>query len=702
MNILFDKPEYFVNRELSWLKFNNRVLQEADVKGTPLMERLKFIAITASNLDEFFMIRVAGLKHQFESGINKTDAAGLTVQQQLDEISRSVHNLVTVQYRYLTNILGQLENYHMYFRTPQQLEQEAKHWLESYYNNNIFPVITPMAVDSSRPFPFLANRSLNMVISLKKSDGEQAMAVVQIPAVLPRIIEVPTKQQDKIFVFLGDVIKEYCQQLFQGCSLETAAFFRITRNADLFLDEEDAEDLLIEVEKSLRRRKWGQAVRLEIQENCAKELENYLLEALNIGIDDVYEVSGPIDLTCFFKFTAMQDYDYLKYTPIIPQFPADLKSEVEDLFSAIREQDIMVHHPYESFEPVIEFVQKAAEDPNVLAIKQTLYRVSGNSPVVKALAQAAENGKQVTVLVELKARFDEEKNILWARQLEEAGCHVIYGLVGLKTHAKITLVVRKESSGIRRYVHISTGNYNDATAKIYTDIGIFTINDQFGADASAFFNVLSGYSEPPLWNKFIVAPIGLRDKIKELIKREIDHVKNGNTGHIIAKMNSLLDKDIIMNLYEASSQGVKIELIVRGICSLRPGISGVSDNITVRSIVGRFLEHSRIFYFGNGGDEKIFLSSADWMPRNLNERVELFFPVESDKHVTRIKEILTYMLTDNEKAHIMLSNGNYRRAFKRKRSINSQYELYLQAQVSAKQNNLPLQQKFKPNYRKEK
>ncbi len=702
MNTLFDKPEYFVNRELSWLKFNTRVLQEADVQETPLMERLKFIAITASNLDEFFMIRVAGLKHQLESGINKTDAAGLTVQQQLEEISRSVHNLVTMQYRYLMNIMEQLKINHIFFKSPQQLDDQAKNWLESYYNNNIFPVITPMAVDSSRPFPFLANRSLNLAICLKKSDGEQAKAVVQIPAVLPRVIEVPAKQQEKTFVFLGDVIKEYCQQLFQGCVIEKAVFFRITRNADLFLDEEDADDLLIEVEKSLRRRKWGQAVRLEIQENCEQELENYLLEALNVGLDDVYEVAGPIDLTCFFKFSEMQGYDHLKHPPIIPQVPADLVMAGEDIFSAIREHDIMVHHPYESFEPVIEFVQRAAADPDVLAIKQTLYRVSGNSPVVKALAQAAENGKQVTVLVELKARFDEEKNILWARRLEEAGCHVIYGLVGLKTHAKITLVVRKESSGIRRYVHVSTGNYNDATAKVYTDIGIFTINDQFGADASAFFNVLSGYSEPPIWNKFVVAPLGLRDKIKELINREIDQVKKGNSGHIIAKMNSLLDKDIIMKLYEASSQGVKIELIVRGICSLRPGINGVSENITVRSIVGRFLEHSRIFYFGNGGDERIYLSSADWMPRNLNDRVELLFPVESDKHVNRIKEILTYMLTDSEKAYIMLSNGNYRRAFKRKQSLNSQSELYRQAQLTAKHDALPLLQKIKPIYRKDK
>lgn len=696
---IHDNPEYFFNRELSWLKFNRRVLGEADVKHKPLLERLKFIAITSSNLDEFFMIRVAGLKHQLEGGINKVDAAGLSVRQQLVCITEDAHELVKIAYKYLKNIMSELEATDISFCDLAGLDERAQEWIENYFDNTIFPVITPMAVDAGHPFPFLANRSLNLAVLLCQEQGDDHAAVIQVPAVLPRIIEVPSDGDKRRFVFLEDIIRHYCGHLFYGYTIKDVVPFRITRNADLSIDEEDAEDLLAEVEKSLRQRKRGQAVRLEIGKTNNRPLRQLLVYNLNIEEQDVYEISGPLDASCFFKFSDLPGLEHLRYNPMISQSPQELL-DVTNLFDAIRERDILLHHPYESFQPVMDFVRQAAWDPKVLAIKQTLYRVSGNSPIVRALAQAAENGKQVTVLVELKARFDEENNILWARRLEEAGCHVIYGLVGLKTHAKMVLVVRQEQDGIKRYVHMGTGNYNDATAKMYTDIGLFTANEQFGADASAFFNVLSGYSDPPVWNKIVVAPLGLREKIKELIDREIEFAKAGSGGRIIAKMNSLVDKDIVLKLYEASCQGVKIDLIVRGICVLRPGVEGVSNNITVRSIVGRLLEHHRIFYFGNGGDKRIFLSSADWMPRNLNERVELFFPVEDPNHIERIKEILELTLADNQKAYIMKKDGTYRRVDKRGKAVNSQMEFFAQAQACAQSPDITIEQRLKPLYRR--
>jgi polyphosphate kinase len=496
-----------------------------------------------------------------------------------------------------------------------------------------------------------------------------------------------------------DIIKHHCDRLFHGYTIKDVVPFRITRNADLSIDEEDAQDLLAEVEKSLRQRKRGQAVRLEIGKTSNRSLKELLVHNLNIGEQDTYEIAGPLDATCFFKFSDIAGLDHLRHTPITSQPPREL-ADTSNLFEVIRERDILLHHPYESFQPVTEFVLQAALDPKVLAIKQTLYRVSGNSPIVRALAQAAENGKQVTVLVELKARFDEENNILWAKRLEEAGCHVIYGLVGLKTHAKMILVVRQEQDGIKRYVHMGTGNYNDATAKMYTDLGLFTANEQFGADASAFFNVLSGYSDPPVWNKIVVAPLGLREKIKDLIDREIEFAKAGAGGRIIAKMNSLVDKDIVLKLYEASCYGVKIDLIVRGICALRPGVPDVSQTITVRSIVGRFLEHHRIFYFGNGGDERIFLSSADWMPRNLNERVELFFPIEDPDHIERVKNILATTLADNQKAYIMKKDGTYRRVDKRGKAVNSQMAFFVEAQAANPVPEITTEQMFKPMYRR--
>lgn len=697
---MFAKTEYFLNRELSWLKFNTRVLGEADDIRKPLLERLRFIAITSSNLDEFFMIRVAGLKQQFESGVNKIDAAGLTVYEQLVRISEAAHEMVKVEYRYLKRILKDLENHDIHFAQVDSLNEKGREWITNYFHNTLYPVITPMAVDATHPFPFLANRSLNLAAILSREEHEDIFAVIPVPGVLPRIVEVPANSKKRNFIFLEDIIKAFAENLFHGYAIKDIVPFRITRNSDLSIDEEEAKDLLVEVEKSLRQRQRGQAVRLEIGKTNSQAIRDFLVKPLQIVEQDIYEISGPIDTTCLMKFADLSGCEQLRHSPIMPQTPQDLMNQ-DDLFTAIAKRDILLHHPYESFDPVVEFVLQAAVDPKVLAIKQTLYRVGGNSPIVRALAQAAENGKQVTVLVELKARFDEENNIIWARCLEDAGCHVIYGLAGLKTHAKIILVVRQEEAGIKRYVHLGTGNYNDFTAKIYTDMGLLTANDQFGADASGFFNVLSGYSDPPIWNKIAMAPLSLREKIKELISQEIEFVQAGLPGRIIVKMNSLLDQDIIEKLYEASSKGVKIDLIVRGICTLRPGIKGVSDNITVRSIVGRFLEHSRVFYFTNGGDEKIYLSSADWMPRNLNERVELFFPVDDERHVVRIKEILELQLKDNQKAYLMKSDGSYRRADKRSKMINSQDELYRMAREAAVPPEIPIEQRLKPMYRKE-
>jgi polyphosphate kinase len=679
----FDKPEYFLNRELSWLKFNERVLAEASAPSSPLLERLKFIAITSSNLDEFFMVRVGALKNQQEESRDWVDAAGMSASRQLSEIAKSAHRQVKQQYRLLKELRREMATEQIQFLSADNLATVAAEWLRKYFENIVAPVLTPLAVDASHPFPFLANRSLNLGVTILNKTGEANVAVVQVPAVLPRLLEIPVEKGKRSFVFLEDVIRIYCRKLFHGFRIKNVVPFRITRNADFLIDEEEADDLLLEVERSLRQRKRGRAVRLEIGATNNKSLKKFLLTELRISDEDLYEINGPLDLTCFNKFADISGMDHLRQAPLQPQRPLDLLHQ-DNLFDAIRERDILLHHPYESFRPVIEFVRQAADDPDVLAIKQTLYRVSGNSPIVRALAQAAENGKQVTVVVEIMARFDEENNILWARRLEESGCHVIYGLVGLKTHAKMCLVVRREDGGIRRYVHMGTGNYNDATARVYTDMGLFTANDQFGADASGFFNVLTGYSDPPVWNKIAVSPLGLRDRIVELIDQEIQIARDGKPARIIAKMNSLVDQKIIMQLYEASEAGVRIDLIVRGICALRPGLPGVSANITVRSIVGRFLEHSRIFYFSGGGEQKCFLSSADWMPRNLNNRVELFFPVENESQRDRIFGILELLLADNQKAHEMRSDGYYRRRkLNGKLKINAQEELVKRAHDNA-------------------
>lgn len=687
------KPEYFYNRELSWLKFNLRVLKEAMVKEAPLLERLKFVAISASNLDEFFMVRVAGLWSNYDNGIEKRDASGLSVKEQLDAISEAAHAQVRTQTKYLMALMAELDAVGLHFRRVGDLSEMGRDWLEEYYREVVYPVLTPMAVDASRPFPFLANKTLNLAVELVKADGEHSMGLIQVPSVLDRITEVAPEGR-RTFVFLEDIIASHCNDLFKGCHILDLVPFRVTRDSDLDIEEEDSVDLMKEVEESLRKRKRGVTVRLELFKTNNTRIKKFLEDNLDVTDMEVYEINGALDPTCFFKFTGMKGMWPWLYEPFVPQRPLELPED-GDLFAAIREKDILLHHPYESFDPVVKLVSDAADDPQVLAIKQTLYRVSGNSPIVAALARAAENGKQVTVLVELKARFDEENNILWARRLEKAGCHVIYGLVGLKTHAKIILIVRREDNGIKRYLHLGTGNYNDSTAKLYTDLGLMTANDEFGSDASAFFNLLSGYSEPPVWNKLVMAPLGLREKIYALIDNEIEMVKAGKQGHIIAKMNSLIDQPVIQKLYEASAAGVHIDLIVRGICGLRTGIEGISENITVRSIVGRQLEHSRIFWFANGGEEQLYLSSADWMPRNLNDRVELFFPIETEEHIQRIKGLLDLYLRDNVGAHMMQSNGTYRRVRNKLEPVSVQSTLYEMAQLAAG-DKLPMEKRLQP------
>lgn len=654
----------FINRELSWLEFDARVLGEAEDVLNPLFERLKFLSITASNLDEFFMVRVASLKDMVNAGYTKKDIAGMTAAEQLEALDERTHAFVKRQYKiYNDELVPALarEGFHI-IGSHEELTHEQEIFVDKYFHEDVYPVLTPMAVDSSRPFPLIRNKTLNIAALLKKKNGddETEFATVQVPSVLPRFVRLPG-EQDTI-ILLEEIIERNIDKLFLNYDILCAYPYRIMRNADLSIDEEDAADLLKEIEKQLKKRQWGQAIRLEVQGNIDKQLLKRLKSELNITDSDIYRIDGPLDLTFLMKLYGSFDYAKLK-TPKYMPAPVPELMNGKNIFEAVREGDILLHHPYQTFDPVVDFVRQAANDPGVLAIKQTLYRVSGNSPIVAALAAAAENGKQVSVLVELKARFDEENNIIWARKLEQAGCHVIYGLVGLKTHSKITLVVRREEDGIRRYVHLGTGNYNDSTAKLYCDMGLFTCSPAIGEDATAVFNMLSGYSEPVGWNKLSLAPLWLRDRFHYLVEREIRHAKEGQEAHIIAKMNSVCDKDIIELMYKASKAGVKIELIVRGICCLIPQLEGVSENITVRSIVGTFLEHSRIFYFENGGNPEIYMASADWMSRNLDRRVEIMFPVEDTKLKKEVKHILDVQLADNVKAQLMQPDGSYVRVY---------------------------------------
>ena len=666
-NEMFAKPEYCRNREMSWISFDERILEEARDKNLPLFERLKFLSISASNLDEFFMVRVASVRDMMKAGIDRKDIAGLTPKEQLKLIIPKTHELMTAQYNtYNRSLLPALSAIGLEVITShEKLTEEQAKAVDRYFDEDVYPVLTPMAMDSARPFPLITNKALNIGLLIRKKDAkkedELEFATVQVPSVLPRIYELP-EQNDEIHrvILLEEIIRRNIGKLFMGNEVICAYPYRVTRDADMEIDEDDAEDLLKEIQRQLKKRRWGQVIRLEVEENINKKLLKILKEELEVKEDNIYMFNGPLDLTFLMKMYGMKGFDDYKVPGYTPAAVPALMND-QTIFENIRRQDILLHHPYMTFDPVVDFIRQASVDPQVLAIKMTLYRVSGHSPIVAALAQAADNGKQVTVLVELKARFDEENNIVWAKQLEKAGCHVIYGLLGLKTHSKIALVVRKEEDGIRRYVHLGTGNYNDSTAKLYTDCGILTCNAEIGEDATAVFNMLSGYSEPSRWNHLIVAPLWMKKRFLSMIDREAENARQGKEGHIIAKMNSLCDPDIISALYAASAAGVKIELIVRGICCLKTGIEGVSENITVRSIVGNFLEHARIFYFYNNGAEEVYMGSADWMPRNLIRRVEIVFPVLDPEVKKQVMHIVEIQLEDTLKARILQPDGTYER-----------------------------------------
>ncbi|MGN0326774.1 MAG: RNA degradosome polyphosphate kinase [Lachnospiraceae bacterium] len=664
MRMDYTSKEYYTNRELSWLKFNERVLSEARDLKLPLFERMKFVSISSSNLDEFFMVRVASLKDMVHAKYAKTDIAGMTPEEQLKALSEAIHAFVKLQYAtYQEMLLPKLAELGIHLiEHHEELSKKQAEYVDRYFENCVYPVLTPMAVDSSRPFPLIKNKSLNICALLDKKDSdtkETEFATVQVPSVLDRMIRIETEDSDGItLIRLEEVIERNISKLFLNYNVLGASPFRIMRNADLTIEEEEAEDLLKEIEKQIKKRQWGEAIRLEVEAGIDKRLLKILKKELHITSDEIYQIDGPLDLTFLMKLYGLEGFEEQKAKKFTPQPVPELPDGC-NLFEAIKKQDILLHHPYQTFMPVVRFIEQAVADPDVLAIKQTLYRVSGNSPIVKALARAAENGKQVSVLVELKARFDEENNIVWAKMLEKAGCHVIYGLVGLKTHSKITLIVRREAEGIRRYVHLGTGNYNDATAKLYTDMGLLTASEAIGEDATAVFNMLSGYSEPLGWNKLSVAPIWLKKRLLGLIRRETEHAKNERTARIVAKMNSLCDPDVMAALYEASCAGVEIYLMVRGICCLKPGLKGISDNIHVYSIVGDYLEHGRIFYFENDLQPEIYMSSADWMPRNLERRVEIMFPVEDARLKERVMHILKLQFTDNVKKRTLMPDGNY-------------------------------------------
>ena len=666
-------PKYYENRELSWLRFNQRVLNETRDPGNPLMEKVAFLSITASNLDEFYMVRVASLKDMVHAGYHKKDISGMTVREQLEKISKETKKFSNEQYMIYNNeILTQLENKGVHIVSSyENLNEEQAAFADKYFESTVYPVLTPMAVDASRPFPLVRNKTLNIAALIQRNPDRVGLvrhekkkkivefATVQVPSVLPRLVAIPSEYEDeRTFIFLEQIIEKNLHKLYLNYDVVCAFPYRIMRNADFDIEEDEAEDLLKEIEKQLKKRDWGEVIRLEVENGINNKLLRVLKESFEIHDNDIISVNGPIDLSFLSKIPKMEDRIDLYFKEHTPENHPRLLPGT-DIFKEIRRGDIFLQHPYESFDPVVDFIKKAADDPKVLAIKQTLYRVSGNSPIIEALSRAAENGKQVTVLVELKARFDEQHNIVWAKKLEHAGCHVIYGVVGLKTHCKIALIVRKEDDGIRRYVHLGTGNYNDSTAKHYTDCGMFTCDESYGEDATAVFNMLSGYSEPAQWNRLIVAPIWMRERLNALIDREIAHARLGRKAQIIAKMNSLCDEKMIQKLYEASMAGVEIILIIRGICCLKVGIPGVSENIKVISIVGEFLEHARIFYFYNDGQEDMFMGSADMMPRNLDRRIEIIFPIDDSKIKEQAKHYLDVEIDDRRKGYILKPNGDF-------------------------------------------
>ncbi len=662
-----DQPKYYINRELSWLEFNNRVLDEVLDEDNPLLEKMKFLSITSSNLDEFFMVRVAGLKEQQSAGYFKKDHAGLSSTEQLDKISDKIHNFVNRQYSiYNRQLLPMLTQEKINIYKYNQLERKQKKYINDYFEDIIFPILTPMAIDSGRPFPLLKNKTIYIVVSvtIKK---EEHFAIIQLPMVFPRIIKIPEGTGQYSFIFAEDLICANLSKIFEGNLVNSYSVFRITRSADLLFDEEDAEDLLLEIEQQVKQRKWGSPVRLEVTRGCQTSIKNFLIESFSINKNDLYYCDGPLDFTYLMGFsttlTPKKKWMFPNHIPINPFVN-------KDIFDEIKKNDVLLHFPYHSFQPILDFLQTAASDPNVLAIKQTLYRVSDNSPVISALIKAAKNNIQVTVLVELKARFDEENNINWARTLEQAGCHVVYGLPNIKIHSKMLLIIRKEQTGIKRYVNIGTGNFNDKTAKLYTDFSLFTCREDFASDITSLFNYLTGYTVKPILKKLVISPGFSREFFMRRINAEINNAKAGLPARIVAVMNSLIDTTIIKQLYLASMAGVKIDLVVRGICGLKPGLKKISDNIRVISIVGRFLEHTRVYYFSNNNKPLIYLGSADLMSRNLDRRVEALFPIIDSSLVKYVVTILNTQLKDTIKARFMKSDGTY--SYYKKREFNSQ------------------------------
>jgi polyphosphate kinase len=670
-----DSPEYYINRELSLLEFQYRVLEEAQDSRSPLLERVKFLAIVGSNLDEFFMVRVAGLKQQIAAGVHDISPDGLTPAAQLTAVRAKAVKLIQEARCCLMNeLLPALDKAGIRVLDYDQLNQQQRADAKRYFDETVFPVLTPLAFDPGRPFPHISNLSLNLAIHIRDRAGERHFARLKIPGTLPQLVplsppgpeaSLPGQPdlQSHSFVWLDQLILANLKDLFPGMQVLEAHPFRVTRNADTVIQELEADDLLESIEESVRQRRFGVVVRMTVNSGMPQAMLDLLMSNLGLGPDDVYTVEGPLALSRMMNLYFIDRHD-LKSPSFLPAIPPtlDCRFEETEVFSSIRREPILVHHPFDSFRPVVDFLRTAATDPDVLAIKMTLYRIGRNSPIVAALLKALENGKQVAVLVELKARFDEESNIHWARSLEREGVHVVYGLLGLKTHSKIALVVRKEGNCIRRYVHLSSGNYNPVTANLYTDLGYFTCDENIGADATDLFNYLTGYSAKTQYRKLLVAPINLRHRLESLVRREIEHQQRDGRGHLIFKMNSLMDKSIIRLLYQASQAGVRVDLVVRGICCLRPQLKGLSENIRVVSIVGRFLEHSRIFYFRNGGNEEVYLGSADLMPRNLNHRVEVLFPVESLKLIRHLRdEVLAVYLADNTQSRLMHSDGSYTR-----------------------------------------
>jgi polyphosphate kinase len=680
-----DDPSLYINRELSWLEFNQRVLEEAQGADNPLLERVKFLCITASNMDEFFEVRVAGLKQQRQSNLSAPGPDGMSPNAQLAAISVRVRKMVDDAYRlWNDDLVPALESNNVFFLQYAELTQEEKDYYTRYFEESVYPVLTPLAVDPVHPFPQLLNKSLNVAVELEGTDLNTNLAVVQVPRILPRLLPYKAGQSGMYrYIFIGNLIQAHVGSLFHGVTVKGAYQFRVTRNSDLYLDEEETDNLLKAIELELRKRSRGDAVRLEVQEDCPKHIADQLLQTFGLDDGDLFRADGPINLLRLMPVISEVDRPDLKFKPFVPAIVGAPLDE-EDIFTQIRRRPILLHHPYESFQTVLEFIEQAAEDPRVLAIKQTLYRTSGDSQIVASLMEAAESGKQVTVVIELKARFDEAANIKWARTLQEAGAHVVYGIVGLKTHTKLALVVRKEEDGIRRYVHLGTGNYHQSTAKLYTDLGLLTCDPHLTNDSAELFNWLTGVSVFPELKKIKAAPRALHEFILDMIDRETEHAKNGRPASIFGKVNSVVDQEVIEALYRASRAGAKIDLLVRGMCCLRSKVPGVSDNITVRSIVGRFLEHSRIFRFENGGKPETYLSSADWMARNFFRRVETCFPVEDPDLKAQIDQMLEIYWKDNTKAREQGPDPTYLRLKPNGERVDAQAYFLEQAQKRKK------------------